>query len=118
MAGGEKADQHCLLIFAVSKRKNWKVSQVLCGEAWVRKIALDNSFTIEHFSQFVDFWTLISNTHLDLEVDDDIVWRLTPSGHYTAKSAYELQFLGSTSSPMKKIIWKASVPFKVIFFLG
>jgi hypothetical protein len=64
----------------------------------------------------VVLWTLISNIHLDPEVDDDIVWRLTPSGHYSAKSAYELQFLGSTSSPMDKTISKAWAPPKVKFF--
>jgi hypothetical protein len=35
---------------------------------------------VEHFSQFVDLWTLNSNTHLDPEVDDAIVYLETTKG--------------------------------------
>jgi hypothetical protein len=69
------------LISAASKRKNWKVSQVLCEDAWVTKIILDSSFTMEHFTQLVDLWTLISNILLVPGVDDDIVWGLTLNGN-------------------------------------
>ncbi|KAK1649450.1 hypothetical protein QYE76_067255 [Lolium multiflorum] len=101
------------LIYAVSKRKNWKVSHAMNGEAWISKITLDASFSLDHFSQFVDLWSLISTINLTPEVEDDITWRLTPSGNYTAKSAYELQLLGSTASPMNKTIWKAWAPPKL-----
>jgi hypothetical protein len=86
------------------------------GEAWISKITLDASFSLDHFSQFADLWSLISTINLTPEVDDDITWRLTPSGNYMAKSAYELQLLGSTTSPMNKTIWKAWAPPKVKFF--
>jgi hypothetical protein len=61
-------------------------------------------------------WSLLSTINLNPEVEDDITWRLTPSGNYTAKSAYELQLLGSTALPMNKTIWKAWAPPKVKFF--
>ncbi|XP_071685205.1 uncharacterized protein [Lolium perenne] len=113
---GRKPIDIAPLIFGSSKRKNWKVAQALHNDAWVSKIDLEGTFTIDHMAQFIDLWTLISTIHLDPDVDDDIVWRLTANGHYSAKSAYELQFLGSLLSPMNKLIWKAWAPPKVKFF--
>jgi hypothetical protein len=113
---GRKPIDIASLIFAISKRKNWKVSQALCEDAWVTKIALESSFTMEHLSQFIDLWTLISNINLVPEQDDDIVWKLTPDGQYSLKSAYELQFMGATLSSMDKTVWKAWAPPKVKFF--
>jgi hypothetical protein len=113
---GRKPIDIASLIFAISKRKNWKVSQALCEDAWVTKIALESSFTMEHLSQFIDLWTLISNISLVLEQEDDIVWKLTPDGQYSAKSAYELQFMGATLSSMDKTVWKVWAPPKVKFF--
>jgi hypothetical protein len=113
---GRKPIDVAPLIYAVSKRKNWKVSHAMNGEAWISKITLDASFSLDHFSQFVDLWSLISTINLTPEVEDDITWRLTPSGNYTAKSAYELQLLGSTASHMNKTIWKAWAPPEVKFF--
>jgi hypothetical protein len=89
---GMKTIEIAPLIFAASKRKNWKVSQELCDDAWVTKIVLYNSFAMEQLTQFIDLWTLISNISLVPEEDDDIVWKLTPNGQYPAKSAYDLQF--------------------------
>jgi hypothetical protein len=37
------------IIFAYSKRNNWKVAQALHTDAWV-----GNTFTIEHLTQFID----------------------------------------------------------------
>jgi hypothetical protein len=76
------------LIFAATKRKNWKVSQALCDNAWVTKTVLDNSSAM----QFIDLWTVISNISLVPEEEDDIVWKLTPNGQYSAKSVYDMQF--------------------------
>lgn len=49
-------------------------------------------------------------------MDDEIRWKLTNNGEYTAKSAYKLQFLGTITSRMEKTIWKAWAPPKTIFF--
>jgi hypothetical protein len=112
---GRKPTDNAPLIYAVSKRNNWKVSHAMNGEAWINKITLDASFSFDHFSQFVDLWSLLSTINLNSEVEDDITWRLTPSGNYTAQSAY-VQLLGSIASPMNKTIWKAWASPKVKFF--
>jgi hypothetical protein len=79
----------------------------LHGNAWVDKVDLEQDFTMEHLSQFVELWWFIDNFQLNENVKEDIVWRLTLNGQYTAKSAYEVQFFGSTLSSLNKLVWKA-----------
>jgi hypothetical protein len=45
------------LILSSSKRKNWMVAQDLHGNAWVGKVDLEQNFSMEHLSQFVELWT-------------------------------------------------------------
>jgi hypothetical protein len=104
---GRKPIEIAPLIFASSKRKSLKVSQALHEQLWVEKIDFSRPFTMEHFSQFVELWYLIASVNLRGDQEDDIVWRLTPNGEYSAKSAHEVQFLGSIASPINKYIWKA-----------
>jgi hypothetical protein len=115
-SNGRKPIEIAPLIFASSKRKNWKYSQALHEQIWVIKIDLTRPFTLEHFSQFVELWSLIANFNLRGDQEDDFVCRLTPNGEYSTISAYEVQFLGSITSPTNKYIWKAWVHPKVMFF--
>jgi hypothetical protein len=43
-------------------------------------------------------------------------WKLTPSGQYTARSAYQAQFVGSTLTNFNNIIWRVWAPPKCKFF--
>jgi hypothetical protein len=104
------------LIFEISKRKNWVVAKALHGNSWVAKIDLEKNFTIEHFNQFLELWTHLSTIHLNELVEDDISWRLASNGQYSAKSAYEVQFLGLIKSLMYDTVWKARAPPKTKFF--
>jgi hypothetical protein len=54
LAWGRKPIEVAPLIFSSSKRKNWKVTQALHGNAWVDKVDLEQDFTMEHLSQFVE----------------------------------------------------------------
>jgi hypothetical protein len=95
------------LIFASSKRKNWKVAQAMIDEAWVQKINIEGPVTSNHLLQFMDLWVLINNVQLEVDVEDTIVWKFTESGTYSASSAYKLQFLGLVLSNINTLIWKA-----------
>uniref|UniRef100_A0A8R7UEH6 Reverse transcriptase zinc-binding domain-containing protein n=1 Tax=Triticum urartu TaxID=4572 RepID=A0A8R7UEH6_TRIUA len=59
---------------------------------------------------------LLQEIHLDGLVEDDIVWKHTLSGHYSAASAYKAQFLVMVLSPMDQMVWKVWAPSKVKFF--
>jgi hypothetical protein len=89
-------------IFEVSSIKNWTVSEALHMDAWTNKVNLHETISMVHLSQFVDLWTHISHVHLQLEVEDDIIWKFTNNGQYTTASAYEMQFLGLVHSRMEK----------------
>jgi hypothetical protein len=104
------------LIYESSKRKNWKVAQALHQDAWIAKIDLQCTFSLDHFMQFVDLWTRLTTIHLNPGVSDEISWKLTENGLYSTKSAYEMQFFGSTTSPLNKMVWKAWAPPKINFF--
>jgi hypothetical protein len=104
------------LIYESSKRKNWKVAQALHQDAWIAKIDLQRTFYLDHFMQFVDLWTRLTTIHLNPGVSDEISWKLTANGLYSTKSAYEMQFFGSTTSPLNKMVWKAWAPPKIKFF--
>lgn len=45
-----------------------------------------------------------------------VVWNLTPDGEYSAKSAYQAQFFGTTFTDMKRLVWKAWAPPKAKLF--
>jgi hypothetical protein len=51
--GGLKPIEIAPLIYQISKRKKWKVSQALNGNAWMHKITMDEGFTLEHLTQFI-----------------------------------------------------------------
>ena len=92
------------------------IRQALLHNAWIKKIKMDAEFSMQHTFKFVDLWTKIQQLTLDDSREDTIVWNLTPGGEYSAKSAYKAQFLGSTSSDMKRLVWKVWTPPKIKFF--
>jgi hypothetical protein len=92
------------LIYESSKRKNWKVAQALDREAWIDKIDLQRGFTIDHFLQFVELWTLLDTILLIPDRNDEITWKLTQDGNYTTKSAYEMQWFSLIYSPLDKMV--------------
>jgi hypothetical protein len=81
-------------IYECCASKNWTVSQALHEDAWIRKLKLDEAFSSEHITKLVELWSLVNNVQLQDEVDDDILWKFTNNGHYSAASAYKMQFLG------------------------
>jgi hypothetical protein len=114
--GGRKPIDVAPLIYNISKRKSWKVCDALNGNAWVHKITLDEDFSMDHLLQFVELWSLLLHVHLDDQVEDSISWNLTANWQYSAKSAYEVQFIGSTLSIMHKTVWKVWATPKAKFF--
>ncbi|RCV34837.1 hypothetical protein SETIT_7G189700v2 [Setaria italica] len=67
-------------------------------------------------AEFVRLWDLIQEINFT-DSPDEIVWRWTVDGVYTAKSAYKIQFKGSYYTFQAKTLWKAQVEGKHHFFL-
>jgi hypothetical protein len=99
--------------FEICKRKNWKVSQALHEDEWITKLSGEATLSLQHLTQFVQLWALIQNVNLVEHTEDDIVWKLTGNGQYSAASAYKLQFFGLIESSLHKLVWKAWAPPKV-----
>ena len=57
-------------------------------------------------AEFVKLWDLVQSQQLN-DQEDQITWRWTADGNYSAKSAYLAQFIGSYSDIMANSIWKA-----------
>uniref|UniRef100_K3Z0L7 Reverse transcriptase zinc-binding domain-containing protein n=1 Tax=Setaria italica TaxID=4555 RepID=K3Z0L7_SETIT len=64
--------------------------------------------TASEMTEFVTLWDLIQQVNLS-NSQDEIVWRWTAHGEYTAKSAYAIQFRGAYCSFDAQAIWKAQV---------
>ena len=45
--------------------------------------------------EYLHLWNILSNIHLQPEVEDRHIWKLASNGQYSAKSAYEGFFLGA-----------------------
>jgi hypothetical protein len=63
-------------------------------------------------SQFVELSQLTNNVHLQHDLEDTIVWKLTKDWQYTTALAYKLQFFGLIHSEMNNIVCKAWAPPK------
>ncbi|CAL4911193.1 unnamed protein product [Urochloa decumbens] len=66
--------------------------------------------------QFVTLWNQVAPIQLSQQ-PDNITWRFSPDGEYTAQSAYKVQFIGSIREPRWKKIWKVKVEQKCRFFI-
>jgi hypothetical protein len=101
-------------LFKHSKRKNRTVKDALAEERWIRDV--DYNMTEQIIADFVSLWTCIRDMALDPAREDKITWLHTSDGQYTAKSAYEIQFLGMTTSMTASTIWRTKAPPKCQFF--
>ena len=113
---GRKPKDIAPLVFEASRRKNWKVREAITQNAWMLTIRRDITITGQHVREFFILWMLIHDIHLDIHSEDDIIWKHSSDGSYSASTAYNAQFLGLTLSPMDSMVWKMWAPPKVKFF--
>ena len=99
-----------------AKRKKRTVAEALEENKWIDDIRhnLTTTLVAEFFKVFKLLWS--SGVTLTQGIQDSIRWKWTPSGAYTAKSAYQAQFLGGIPSVAANAIWKCWAPSKCKFF--
>ena len=61
---------------------------------------------------------LVNGFHLDEHLEDDIVWKHSNDGIYTAATVYKAQFLGLTLPPWTAWFGKFGLPPRSIFLHG
>ena len=71
---------------------------------WVKDLNVLECLTVGHLQEFLEIWTLAQEVHLQQDTDDQVAWKLSPSGLYSTASAYRAQFMGSTSCNLRQLI--------------
>jgi len=96
------------------RRRHRLVSEGLTQLAWISDIhgTLGPASTVQYF----DMWQCLQRVELS-PVPDQITWKWTASGVYSASSGYKALFLGSSSPPFWKLIWKSWAPTNTKVFL-
>jgi hypothetical protein len=77
---------------------------------------MQDGLSVEHIVQFTNLWGLVSPLQLDPNTSGTILWKLTASGCYSSKSAYNMQFLRHPNSPMPSLVWRPWAPLKCKLF--
>ena len=111
---GTSAKRIAPSLFKKTRRKKITVQKALHNNKWIDHIYPPS--TQEEISDFVNLWEAIKDTSLDDQVEADIKWRWTPSGEYTTKSAYKIQFEGTFTKMRITPIWKVKAEPKCRFF--
>uniref|UniRef100_A0A453A0P5 Reverse transcriptase zinc-binding domain-containing protein n=1 Tax=Aegilops tauschii subsp. strangulata TaxID=200361 RepID=A0A453A0P5_AEGTS len=100
-------------LYKLVRRKNASVAAALANGNWMRRLQRLTTTTDLHC--FFSLWQHIQQVNLTDE-PDAICWKTSSSNHYSASSAYDLQFLGSINRPALDKIWHIKSEGKVKFF--
>ena len=105
--GQSIADLAPRLLAVVPKRiaNRRTVEEAMAHRSWVLDIR--NDLPLEVILDFLCLWDLIYDFHLQPDIEDSHIWRFSSSGQYSAKSAYEGFFIGSTQFGPYERIWKS-----------
>jgi hypothetical protein len=91
------------------------VAEGVVEMAWIRD--LRGTITWDVLSDFLTLNELIADYSINVGVPDKHIWKFSPTGQYSSKSAYDMLFLGSTSLGAYERIWESWAPSKCSFFL-
>jgi len=91
------------------------VAEALTDEKWIDDIRV--GVPVEALMEYLELWDKLSNIELQDGAQDRHIWRLSASGKYTAKSAYDVFFQGAIYFRPYERIWKSWAPPKCRFFM-
>jgi hypothetical protein len=92
-----------------------KEAEALADWRWLRDI--HGTLTLQILQEFFLILEQLEGIILQQGIPDKHLWRLSNSGQYTAKSAYDAFFLGSTLFGAADLVWKGWTPPKCSFFM-
>ena len=116
--GQSIADLAPRLLAVVPKRiaNRRTVEEAMANRSWVMDIRGD--LPVEVILDFLSLWDLIYDFQLQPDIEDSHIWRFSSSGQYSAKSAYEGFFIGSTQFGPYERIWKTWAPPKCLLHVA
>lgn len=117
LAGKSVQDLAPNIYILVSKRRANRrtVKAALNGMNWIEDIQGD--MPVQALLEFLELWETLEDMVLQEGIPDRHIWRLSLSGDYSAKSAYDALFEGSLSFAPFERIWKTWAPPKCRFFM-
>uniref|UniRef100_A0A453EDL1 Reverse transcriptase zinc-binding domain-containing protein n=1 Tax=Aegilops tauschii subsp. strangulata TaxID=200361 RepID=A0A453EDL1_AEGTS len=89
------------------------MAEGLAGNSWAHDI--QGVLGLHEIGQYLMIWQTVNRTILSNE-PDQLLWRWTANGIYSAQSCYAATFHGSTRCTSWKLIWKSWAPSRVKFF--
>lgn len=103
-------------LYKCSTRKQRTVAAALHNNTWIKDLRRSNVADLA--VEFLVLWRAIRDANITLQsgVPDDIKWNFEPSGIYSTKSAYNLQFNATIQTNFKQLIWQVWAPGKHKFF--
>jgi hypothetical protein len=93
--------------------KNISIQAAKSDEKWMN--GLKRISSTEEVCQFVHMWSIVHQAQLSNQ-PDMISWCFTTSAKYSARSAYNVQFIGSISDYEWMNVWQTSVENKCNVF--
>jgi hypothetical protein len=96
------------------RRKARTIAAGLHEHAWARDI--QGNLGIDELGQYLKIWRMLEPFQLN-DQPDQLTWKWTADGDYSAKSCYLATFHGSIKFSPWKLIWKTWAPPRIRFFL-
>lgn len=96
------------------RRRTKLVCEAIRDRAWISDI--HGALGVVTMVEYVDVWRMIQRITLSND-PDQIFWRWTANGIYSASSCYLALFTGSVVAPFWRLIWKSWAPQNTKFFL-
>ncbi|GJN07584.1 hypothetical protein PR202_ga25487 [Eleusine coracana subsp. coracana] len=116
---GQRLEDLCPFITNMVPRRHANrrtVSNAIANMSWIRDI--HGTTTLDVIIEFLKLCSLIEKVALQPAVQDTHTWRLSASGNYTTKSAYDAIFMGSIQFEPWERIWQTWAPVNAISSCG
>jgi hypothetical protein len=97
------------------RRRSCTVAHGMQGMAWIRDIK--GILTVQVIRQYFQLYQRLQTVQLRLGVHDQLVWRWSPNGCYSSRSAYAALMLGQSFVLGSKELWKTRAPNNYRFFV-
>jgi hypothetical protein len=98
-----------------SRRKNRTVAEAVANNGWI--VDIDYNLSLQLIMEYVQLSEILDNVTLTESEPDSITWVPSPDGTYSAKSAYDLHFIGQTRCLSADQTWDAKAPPKCKLFI-